>query len=212
MRLVKQALAVLGSVVVVATIVTLLAPKTVHAIVATAVEVMNTSANPVPTYDSGTRFQADVCNASGPVSVAAGYCGSTTSKTFVVPSFTSSGATVKRLFVDNVAGFCANFNNPNLFIKVVRLSGQFVPDSVPNGDSAAGHYIPIVGPSLSYTNDPGFGPPLGGVPETDYSFGQTTHFAFNPGDTVTLRFNYFYSTGNFDGVCTATVEGTLATQ
>ena len=71
MRLLKQALAILGSVVVVAMVVALSAPKAVHAVVAAAVNVMNTSANPVPTYDAGVRFQADVCEASGAISSAA---------------------------------------------------------------------------------------------------------------------------------------------
>jgi hypothetical protein len=48
MRLLKQAMAVLGTVVVIAAVVALVTPKTAHAIVATAVQVVNTSANPVP--------------------------------------------------------------------------------------------------------------------------------------------------------------------
>lgn len=147
MNRLKQALAALGSLVLVAMIVTLIAPKTVHAVVAAAVQIMNTSANPVPTYDSGTRFQADVCDESGPVSTAYGFCGPNTGISFVVPTVTSSGATVKRLIVDDVSGYCSNFNNPTLFIKVVRLSAHFVPDSVPNGETTAVHYVPIVGPA-----------------------------------------------------------------
>jgi hypothetical protein len=52
MRLLKQALAVLGTVVVIAVIALLVAPKTAHALVATLVQVANTSANPVPTQDT----------------------------------------------------------------------------------------------------------------------------------------------------------------
>jgi hypothetical protein len=212
MRLLKPALAALGSLVVVAIVMALVAPKAVHAVVAAAVEVMNTSANPAATYDSGgTRFQADVCYTNGPVSVASGYCGGVNSATFVVPTLTAAGATVKRLLVDNVSGFCSSFNDPGVVIKTVTLAGQFVPDAVPNGMATAGHYIPIVGPGYTYVNNPG-GPPLGGVPETDYTFGQVTHFAFNPGDTVTLAFQYFFPGGAADGICSARVEGTLATE
>jgi hypothetical protein len=52
MKLLKQALAVLGTVVVIAVFVALVTPKTAHAIVATAVQVVNTSANPVPIRDT----------------------------------------------------------------------------------------------------------------------------------------------------------------
>src|SRR5271154_1410262 len=107
MRLFKQALAVLGSIVVVAIIMAFVAPKAVHAVVAAAVQVMNTSANPVPTYDSGTRFQADVCFISGAVSTASAFCGPNNSASFGVPLVTSAGATVKRLVVEDVSGYCS---------------------------------------------------------------------------------------------------------
>lgn len=53
MRLLKQALTVLGTVVVVAIIAALVVPKTAHAIVATAVQVVNTAATPVPVSSDG---------------------------------------------------------------------------------------------------------------------------------------------------------------
>ena len=212
MRLLKQALAILGSVVVVAMIGALVAPKAVHAVVAAAVNVVNTSANPVPTYDAGTRFQADACTSSGATSAATSFCGLNTSATFTVPATTASGAIVKRLVVDDVSGGCSNFNNPSLFIKTVRLTGQFVPDSVANGETAAVHYVPIIGAPYSYVNVPNFGA-FSNVSETDYTYGQATHFSFNPGDTVTLNL-VFYSPGNgsFDGGCFARIEGVLVTE
>jgi len=51
MKLLKQAMAVLGTVVVIAAVVALVTPKTAHAIVATAVQVVNTEANPAGTED-----------------------------------------------------------------------------------------------------------------------------------------------------------------
>jgi len=213
MRLLKQALAVLGAIAVVAITLALVAPKTVHAVAAALVEVINTSANPVPTYDSGTRFETDVCLATGPISTALNSCGSNTSRTFVVPSVTSGGAAVKRLIVDNVAGLCSSYNNPSLTISSVFLSGQFVPDSVPNGDSGTTHYVPVVAPGHNYVNDPSLAPPLGGVQETDYAYGQSAHFSFNPGDTVTLHFEYSWTgVGATDFTCQATLDGFLATQ
>ncbi|MGA2812250.1 MAG: hypothetical protein ABSG16_12675 [Candidatus Acidiferrum sp.] len=212
MMLLKRSLAGLGSLVLVAIIVALVAPKAVQAVVAAAVQVMNTSVNPVPTYDSGTRFQADLCYANGPVSQVL-YCAQNPSASFVVPTVTSSGAAVKRLIVDNVSGICASYNNPTAFIKAVRLEGQFVPDSVANSEPAAAHYVPIVGPAYSYVNSPTAGGGLSSVPETDYSYGQTTRFSFNPGDTVTLYHVFFWpGSSATDGGCYARIDGTLATQ
>jgi len=202
----------LGGIVLGALLLALAEPKAAHAVVSALVTVGNTSANPVPTFDSGDRFQADVCSASGPVTAATSFCGTNSSANFLVPTSTASGATVKRLIVDNVSGICSNYNNPALFIKTVRLIGQFVPDSVPNGESGAVHYLPIVAAPYSYTNGPGFGPALNNVPETDYAFGQSTRFSFNPGDTVSFDFFYFYPSGSFDGGCYGRIEGTLATE
>jgi hypothetical protein len=213
MNFAKRVFMFVGFVVLVAACLSVLAPKATHALVATLVQITNTSADPVPTYDSGTRFQADVCDANGSVSVAGSYCGLNTSQTFVVPTVTSSGATVKRLIVDNVSGICSSYNNPTQFIKAIFLqSGQFVPDAVPNGETAAFHYLPITGPAYSYVNGPSFGAVLNGVPETDYSYGQTTHFSFNPGDTVSLGYEFFGPNNSFDGACIARIEGMLATQ
>jgi hypothetical protein len=210
MKFLKQALTFLGSIVALAAIAALVAPKAVHAVVAAAVQVVNTSLNPVATYDSGgTRFQADVCYTAGPVSVASAYCGAINSPSFVVPTTTAAGLTVKRLVVDYAGGFCASFNDPAVQIKSVTLAGQFVPDSVPNGIATAGHYIPA-GPGYSYVNNSNVGV-LSNVPETDYSFGQVTRFAFNPGDTVTLGLQSFFPGGSSDTMCSARVEGTLAT-
>lgn len=65
MRLLKQALAVLGSVVVIAIIAALVTPKTAHAIIATAVQVVNTPSQPVPTLATDALTAFDVsgsCN------------------------------------------------------------------------------------------------------------------------------------------------------
>jgi len=212
MNFAKRVLMFVGFAVLVAACLSVLAPKATHALVATLVQVTNTSADPVPTYDSGIRFQADLCDSGGPVSTASNFCGANTSASFVVPTVTSSGATVKRLIVDNVSGYCSSYNNPTQFLKAIELVGQFVPDAVPNGETGAGHYVPIIGPALSYVNGPTFGTVLNGVPETDYSYGQTTHFSFNPGDTVTMFYYSFGPINSFDAACFGRLDGTLATQ
>jgi hypothetical protein len=214
MQFAKRLLMVAGAVTLTGLLGVAIIPKAAHAIVATLVQVVNTSANPVPTYDSGTRFEASICYGFGPVSAASNACvPDANTNTFKVPMVTSAGAPVKRLVVDNVSGVCSSFNNPSLFIKTVILSGQFVPDSVANSETAFTHYIPIVGAPYTYVNDPSSPFPLASVPETDYSYGQTVHFAFNPGDTVSMYLEYFFtSVGNRDAFCVGRVEGTLATQ
>ena len=193
---------------------TMLTPRVVHAITAALVQVVNTSANPVPVTDAGSRFQAAVCNITGAIAnaVTPAFCVGGQS-TFVVPTTTSTGATVKQLIVDQVSGFCSNYNDPGTLIKAVRLRGAFLPDSVPYGNATFTHYIPIVAPVYSYTNAAGWGPPLANVPESDYTYGQTTHFAFLAGDTVTLDMWTFSVTPTpLDGYCIARVEGHLVTQ
>lgn len=189
---------------------TILAPRAVHAITAALVQVVNTSANPVPTAESALRFQAYVCNASGAVSTASGYC-SPTSITFTVPSVASTGATVKRLIVSNVSGFCANFDNVNLVLKEVRLVGSLVPDNSVNGGTGFEGDVPLGAP-YSYVNDPNTGV-LSNHPESDYTFGETTNFAFNAGDTVAVRLQSFFpGTGTNDRICSVRMEGYLVTQ
>ena len=183
-----------------------------RSIYSSPVTVTNTSANAVPTSDSGIRFQTDICNVNGTVSTATGNCPAG-KNTFTVPTTTSSGASVKTLVVDNVSGFCSSFNNPSLVVTAVRLRGNFVPDSVPNGNATFTHYIPMAAPGYSYVNDPSIGPPYAGVPESDYIYGQTTHLAFSQGDTVSVE--TFYSStgvGANDFVCITRIEGYLVPQ
>ncbi len=192
-----------------------LTPRAVHAITATLVQVMNTSANPVPTADAAIRFQTALCQTAGTVGPAAiGNCSLNGAISFVVPTTTSTGLTVKRLSVDNVSGFCSSFDNPGLFIKAIRLRGSFVPDAVPNTAPSFTHYVPMAAPPFSYVNSPSAPAPYTNHQETDVTFGQTTHFAFNAGDTVSLETVYFFTEDPVtqDYYCIARVEGSLITQ
>jgi hypothetical protein len=218
MNLPRKALSTLGGILLAALLLAALAPRAARGVAAALVQITNTSADPVPVYDSSTRFQTDVCSQFGTIALAVNNCGANNSTSFVVPTVTSSGATVKRLIVDNVSGFCSSYNNPGLFIKAVRLNGNFVPDAVlngvlPTGENAA-HYVPIVAAPYSYTNNSDFGPPLGGIQETDYTYGEVTHFSFNPGDTVFLNITDFLNdaAGDQDLACLARIDGYLATQ
>ena|ERR1700730_5425391 len=103
MKLLKQAMGVLGTVVMIAMIAALVAPKTAHALVATLVQVVNTSASPVPTSEVGRSnepFMAELC-----IQNNISYCGSDPSS-FTVPLTTADGKTVTRLVVTQVTGFC----------------------------------------------------------------------------------------------------------
>lgn len=196
MRLLKRALAVLGTVVAVAVIAALVAPKAAHALVATFVQVVNTSANPVPTVMSGTPFEAATCHGFGPTQGS--ICGGQGSD-FVVPTMTTTGVPVKRLVVENYSGVCTGENTPLL---AAILIGPFVADAQPNTASLMFHYFPL---TLETTM------PFNGGTERDYSFGQTTRLYFNPGDTVSQRIELFIPS-DVDAFCFAQVEGTLVTQ
>lgn len=203
------------SLVVALTTVTMLAPRTVHAITATLVQVVNNSASPVPTVDAGLRFAAALCVVNGSISSGANFCLPPTNvATFVVPNTTSAGTPVRRLVVDNVSGYCSNYANPGFLLKTVRLRGQFPPDAVNNGNATLTHYVPIVGPVYSYVNDATWGPPTANQAENDYSFGQATHFTFGPGESVTAdAFGFLPSlNGAVDYYCVVRVEGELVAQ
>jgi len=209
----KRYLLIAFSFVVALTAIVILNPRTVHAITAALVQVSNTSAAPVPQEDAGTRFQAAVCNVAGGISTAVNPCPSPTNvPTFTVPTTTSTGAPVRRLIVENVSGYCSNYGSNAVIMKFIRLRGQPTPDADSNGNPTFTHYIPLGAP-YSYVNDATWGPPLANEPENDYGFGQTTKFAFNPGDTVSLElFDFQPSTSNVvDAFCIARVEGYLVT-
>jgi hypothetical protein len=198
MNFAKRLLMVAGAVAVAGILGALVAPKAAHGIVATLVQVVNTSANPVPTVMSGTPFEAALCHAFGPTVGTS--CGAEASD-FVVPSMTSTGVSVKRLVVENVSGLCQAENTPLI---AGILFSPFVADSVPNSTGAMAHYFPLT----LQTTGPG---PSAGQTERDYSFGGTTRIYFNPGDTVSQRVELF-TPSDIDAICFTQVDGTLVTQ
>src|SRR5579863_6448004 len=108
MRLIKRLLMGFGAVALVGTLLTLVAPKAVHAAVAALVEVANTSANPVPNADVNAPgeepFQTLMCNAVGSMSCS----GSEQPSIFSVPTTTSDGLSIKRLVIEYVSVSCIN--------------------------------------------------------------------------------------------------------
>jgi hypothetical protein len=104
MKFLKNVFIGIGAVALAWVLLTLAAPKTVHAAVATLVEIANTPANPVPNADVNApgeeAFQALLCGTN-----PSSGCG-TVPDTLVVPSTTSDGLNFKRLVLEYVSGFC----------------------------------------------------------------------------------------------------------
>ena len=92
MKLLKQAMAVLGTVVVITIIAALVTPKTAHAIVSTMVQVVNTTANPASTLDADTATRT-------PYQVTMSHVCSSTPCTFTFPAAPAG----TRLIIENVS-------------------------------------------------------------------------------------------------------------
>ena len=153
MRLLKQALAVLATAVVIAMFVALVTPKTAHALAATMVQVVNTSASPVPSVDVNTPaeepFQTILCKSAGSFS---GDC--STPENFAVPSTTTDGLTVKRLVIENVSGECGVGGTTQIQAMAVST---FVSENTVNGETQAVALItvpPAVVPGAVMFNGP----------------------------------------------------------
>jgi hypothetical protein len=147
MRMLKQALTVLGAVVVVAMIVALVTPKAVHAIVATAVNVVNTSANPVPTVATDDRAKTAVS-----LSLGGGPGGDTIpfpdGQTFLEPTFQDVNGpyTVppgKRLVIDSIYGGVAlpAGQVPGLMSTLTTLNGATRGFAMPLQLTTGGQYV-----------------------------------------------------------------------
>ena len=159
------------------------APRITHAVALLMVQVTNRSANPVPTYVADTPFQAHICsniNTANTCSVPA--------DNFVVPTTTSTGATVIRLIVDNFSGGCLPGMTNTIAIGAALLAPP-VPDFV--GGTPMFHSLP--------TNTSGV-------------FGAAAHFEFNAGDTVRLIPLSTITSGSTSILCEAIVDGHLITQ
>jgi hypothetical protein len=152
MRLAKRMFMGLGVTALAALIVTLVAPKAVHAAVAALVEVTNTSSNPVPNADvnaSGEEpFQTFLCSAGGDLTC-------TNPSTFTVPATTSDGLSVKRLVIEFLSVNCTNFGGSDLR---VNLTAQINENPV-NGGALIGNTVLPLAPSSPGTS----GYPLGSM-------------------------------------------------
>lgn len=141
MRLLKQAVAVLGTVVLVAMTVALLTPKTAHALVAAMVQVVNTPSQPVPTLaaDPLTSFVAsNTCPFGDPPDRVRDGCD-------IVPLYTVPAG--KTAVIESASGNCVTNSGTTIREFQLQLTGpngaaQFSFPSSPavagNGDSTGG--------------------------------------------------------------------------
>ncbi len=127
MRLLKQAVGVLGTLIVVIAIAAVVMPKAAHAIVATLVQVVNTSANPVPTLATDALSAFDVTNSC--LFGGGNFCG-------VEPLYTVPAGQIA--VIESTSGQCfinagnisqayfliQNASTPNGFINLERTKGN----------------------------------------------------------------------------------------
>jgi len=188
MKLVKNLLMGFGAVALAGTLLSLVAPKAVHAAVAALVLVTNTPANPVPNADVNEPgeepFQTILCNAIG-----SSACDVSQPSSFVVPSTTSDGLIVKRLVIEYVSVSCFNNGVSNL---QVDFTAEMDENAV-NGLVHDGYiFLPLVPASPS-----SIGQPVATMPVRAYA---------DPGKPVVVG-----TFGNFPGTtgaaCTFSVIG-----
>jgi hypothetical protein len=194
MKLLKQAMAGLGTVVVIAVIAALVTPKTAHAIVATAVNVVNPSATPVPTSNVGPTnepFYVRLCTNCADVP-----------SSFTVPTMTTDGKTVTRLAIEHVSGICRSHGNG--FVDLV-FSGPLLENNLNAGSKLATLYVPAgtVVPTAGF-----------GAFPNEQSFSQPVRFYADPDSNILVNVTVD-PTGNQDLAtdwCDVQIEGYLATQ
>src|SRR5580704_8627668 len=170
MRFIKRLLMGAGAVALAGTLISLVAPKAVHAAVAALVLVTNTSANPVPNADVNAPGEEPVqtllCAAIGNVSCT----GSGQPTGFSVPTTTSDGLSVKRLVIEYVSANCTNSGVSQLQailqtemdenpVDGVVHDGYINLPLVPSSPSSTGEPIASL-PVLAYA-DPGKGVSVG---------------------------------------------------
>jgi hypothetical protein len=199
MKLLKQAMVVLGTVVVIATIAALVTPKAAHAIVASLVQVVNTPSQPIPNRDvdnpANEPFQATFCIDSG---TNFGNCKLGGIPGFItVPTTTSDNAAVKRLVIEDAEAFCTISGSGSVTAWGLSITVNENVQSVPLG-GPSGELEHIFVPQLA--------------PGTTYLFlvSQQTRLYADPG---TIIGQSIADIGNFSGYqCKATLTGHLVTQ
>jgi hypothetical protein len=192
MQFAKRLFLGLGAIALMALLLTLAAPKTVHGLVATLVQVANTTGNPVPNRDVDDPGHATLVvlscasithpndNFFACFPQNASQCCS--GPTYVVPAG-------YRLAIQEVDGICSTPNNQsiNYLGLVVSTNGYSTP-----------HWLPLV--------NQGAGEPTT-VPQTILENELAVHFYADPGSS--LVFGGYQSDSTNNTTCTFTVSGYL---
>jgi hypothetical protein len=197
MKIFKRFLMGIGTVVLLALSLQLVAPKAVHAVVSTLVTIANTPANPVPIRDvadpTNFPYSAELCAEAN-----VGSCDPSLSQAFVVPSVTSTGNTVKQLVIEYVSGSCTFDTTVPLF-----LDGVYLVSANPNDtnnpsspDQPTGQFVFVYGTS----HIPG-----------DLPFASPVRMYVAPGARVGFGAAYGTNSGN-SSYCKGNLTGYLVTQ
>jgi hypothetical protein len=170
MKILQRFLLTLGTILLLALSLQLVAPKAVHAVVSTLVTVANTAANPVASRNVDNPatypFSANLC-----IAINGGVCDPSLSQVFVVPANTSTGVAVKRLVLQGVSGDCQGDPATIGLTDGVQISSFAPPDNV-NPTSPIFHAYQISSV-------------LGTSPRTgDFPFSGQIYIYAAPGDTV----------------------------
>jgi hypothetical protein len=181
MNFAKRVLMFLGSVVLAAALVSVLAPKATHALVATLVQVANTTANPVPNSDVDNPGRATLvvtaCNANSTSN------DSSSSQIGCISDYTVPGG--NRLVIQQVEANCATPTGQSLVQTgmLVSTNGNQFVHQLPLLNEGA--YVGIA----SFMND------------------LAVHFYADPGST--LRFDTYITDTTDKTDCVFTASGYL---
>jgi hypothetical protein len=97
------------------------APKAAHAVAAALVQVVNTSANPVPNADVNAPFeepfQASLCYGT---TLCSG------SQFYQIPVTTADNLTIKQAVVTTISGLCVGESSSLMFPQITSTAGGFV--------------------------------------------------------------------------------------
>lgn len=193
MRIMKRLLMGIGATALVALLLTVITQKTAHALVAALVEVANTSTNPVPNADVNAPgeepLQTLLCSATGDL-----LCPSSIgSSSFVVPSTTSDGLSVKRLVIENVSVGCSSTGATRLQALLTTVMNE---NQVNGAVFESNIFIPLVASFPSGTSEP-----IGSLPVRAYA---------DPGTTVSVN-TFGFTTSTTGAACIFSVAGRYIT-
>ena len=185
MNIVRRTVMAVGGITLVALVIALAVAKTAHALVATFVQVVNTTAQPVPTRDVDNPayepFVRTLC-----AGVAAN-CGGTQGTSFTVPTTGVNSSPVRRLVIEYYSTLCFEVTAPGVPVNTLYVF---------TGGQQNFFYIGPLQISSNASTD------------SYYYSNQQTRIYADPGSSVQLGF------GNTGGspTCDVTVTGYLVLQ